>query len=97
MYVGVGAKRVRELFEDARKKAPCIIFIDEMDAVGKKRGQDNNSEKDHTINALLTQLDGFSDSEGIVVIGATNRMEDLDDALVRPVVLTDILRFRFQI
>ena len=84
MYVGVGAKRVRELFEDARKKAPCIIFIDEMDAVGKKRGQDNNSEKDHTINALLTQLDGFSDSEGIVVIGATNRMEDLDEALVRP-------------
>ena len=83
-YVGVGAKRVRDLFAEARKQAPCIIFIDEMDAVGRKRGGDSHSEKDQTINALLTQLDGFSSAEGIVVIGATNRIEMLDDALVRP-------------
>jgi cell division protease FtsH len=84
MFVGVGAKRVRELFAEARKKAPAIIFIDEIDAVGKKRGIDNNSEKDQTINALLTQLDGFSSSEGVIVIGATNRLEMLDPALIRP-------------
>ncbi|WCK57669.1 AAA family ATPase (plasmid) [Aneurinibacillus sp. Ricciae_BoGa-3] len=84
MYVGVGARRVRDLFAEARKKAPCIIFIDEIDAVGKRRGIDNNTEKDQTINALLTQLDGFSSTEGIVVIGATNRVEILDEALVRP-------------
>jgi cell division protease FtsH len=84
MYVGVGARRVRDLFAEARKKAPCIIFIDEIDAVGKKRGIDNNTEKDQTINALLTQLDGFSSSDGIVVIGATNRLDILDEALIRP-------------
>lgn len=83
-FVGVGAKRVRDLFAEARKKAPCIIFIDEMDAVGRKRGEGSHSEKDQTINALLTQLDGFSSSEGVVVIGATNQIEMLDDALVRP-------------
>lgn len=83
-YVGVGAKRVRGLFEEAKKKSPCIIFIDEMDAVGGKRGDDSNSEKDQTINALLTELDGFNSSKGVIVIGATNRIEMLDDALVRP-------------
>lgn len=84
MYVGVGAKRVRELFAEARKKTPSIVFIDEIDAVGKKRGLDNNTEKDQTINALLTELDGFSTEEGIIVIGATNRIDMLDDALIRP-------------
>jgi cell division protease FtsH len=84
MYVGVGAKRVRKLFKNARKKAPCIIFIDEIDAVGTKRGNDNNSEKDQTINSLLNELDGFSGSEGVIVITATNRIEDLDPALIRP-------------
>ncbi|PLS19182.1 ATP-dependent zinc metalloprotease FtsH [Bacillus sp. M6-12] len=84
MYVGLGAKRVRDLFKKARKKAPCIIFIDEIDAVGTKRGNDSNSEKDQTINALLNELDGFNGSEGVIVITATNRIEDLDNALIRP-------------
>lgn len=84
MYVGLGAKRVRSLFKNARKKAPCIIFIDEIDAVGTKRGKDDNSEKDQTINALLKELDGFTGSEGVIVICATNRIEDLDTALIRP-------------
>lgn len=85
MYVGVGAKRVRTLFEDARKNAPCIVFIDEMDSIGQKRGGSNgNSEQQQTINALLGELDGFTGDEGIVVIGATNRLQDLDDALIRP-------------
>ena len=85
MYVGLGAKRVRELFEDARKKAPCIVFIDEIDAIGTHRGAyGGNSEKDQTINALLAELDGFSQRESIVVIAATNRIEDLDPALIRP-------------
>lgn len=84
MYVGLGAKRVRTLFEDARKKAPCIIFIDEIDSIGGARGQDVHSENIQTINALLNELDGFSGSEGVVVIGATNRIQDLDPALVRP-------------
>ena len=84
MYVGMGAKRVRSLFEDARKKAPCIIFIDEIDSVGGARGKDTHSESVQTINALLNELDGFSGSEGVVVIGATNRIQDLDAALIRP-------------
>lgn len=85
MYVGVGAKRVRELFKEAKKNAPCVIFIDEIDAVGGKRGTVNShSEREQTINALLNEIDGFSGSEGILVIAATNRVEMLDDALIRP-------------
>lgn len=83
MYVGLGASRIRSLFADAKKAAPCIVFIDEIDAVGGKRGQ-GHSEKDQTINALLAELDGFSGSEGIVTICATNRIEELDSALIRP-------------
>lgn len=83
MFVGLGAKRVRELFEKARATGPCIIFIDEIDAVGRKRGGDNNSEKDQTINALLAELDGFSSKDEILVMAATNRLEDLDPALIR--------------
>lgn len=84
MYVGVGAKRVRELFDKAKKQAPCIIFIDEIDTIGGKRGGENNSEDRKTINELLTQMDGFKETENILVIAATNRLEDLDSALVRP-------------
>jgi cell division protease FtsH len=83
MYVGLGAKRVRGLFAKARKSAPCIIFIDEIDAVGTRRGSDRNSEKDQTINALLNEMDGFTGSEGVLVIAATNRVETLDPALIR--------------
>ena len=85
MFVGLGAKRVRDLFAEAKKNAPCIIFIDEIDAVGGKRGQrDSNSEREQTINALLTELDGFDSNSGIITICATNRVEDLDEALIRP-------------
>ena len=89
MYVGVGPKRVRELFREARAKAPCIIFIDEIDAVGAKRGPTENSEDKKTINAILTEMDGFTETENILVIGATNRIEDLDPALLRPGRFTD--------
>lgn len=85
MFAGIGAKRVRELFNEARKNAPSIIFIDEIDAVGGKR--DNiagNGEQRQTLNELLTQMDGFQGSEGIMVLCATNRLGDLDDALIRP-------------
>ena len=85
MFGGLGAKRVRELFANARKTAPCIIFIDELDAIGGKRGDINgNSEQRQTINALLAEMDGFSGSEHILVMAATNRIEDLDGALLRP-------------
>lgn len=83
MYVGVGAKRVRELYKKARKAAPCIVFIDEIDAVAGKRGNDNNSERDQTINALLAELDGFDSSKGIITICATNRLDMLDSAFKR--------------
>lgn len=84
MYVGVGAKRVRELFDTARKCAPCIVFIDEIDAIGGKRGESNSGERDQTINAILTEMDGFSGSEGIFVLAATNRIDMLDEAIKRP-------------
>lgn len=84
MYVGVGSKRVRELFEKARQKAPCIIFIDEIDAIGSKRTGYDNGEDRKTLDALLTEMDGFKESENILVIAATNRIEDLDSALLRP-------------
>lgn len=83
MYVGVGAKRVRELYQKARKNAPCIVFIDEVDAIAHKRGNDNNSEDDKTINALLKELDGFDGSSGVITICATNRLDMLDSAFQR--------------
>ena len=87
MFVGVGAKRVRDLFQVARENQPCIIFIDEIDAVGKQRsagGAPSNDEREQTINQLLTEMDGFDNETGIVVIAATNRIDILDDALLRP-------------
>lgn len=84
MYVGVGAKRVRELFNKARDMAPCIVFIDEIDSIGSARGFGEHGEDRKTINALLTEMDGFKESENVIVIGATNRLEDLDPALMRP-------------
>lgn len=83
-FVGVGAQRIRGLFEEAKKNAPSIIFIDEIDAIGGKRGGQSNSEETQTINALLTQMDGFAQDSGILVIATTNRISMLDDALVRP-------------
>ena len=85
MYAGLGAKRVRELYTDAKAAAPAIVFIDEIDAIGTKRGVGTNSgERDQTINALLNELDGFNKSNPVITIVATNRVEDLDAALVRP-------------
>ena len=86
MFVGVGAARVRDLFEQARKAAPCIIFIDELDALGKARGVGafgGNDEKEQTLNQLLAELDGFDPREGVVLLAATNRPEILDPALMR--------------
>lgn len=85
MYVGLGARRVRNLFKKAREAAPCIVFIDEIDAVGGSRNSAaSHSENNQTINALLNELDGFNGSEGILIVAATNRLEDLDPALIRP-------------
>ena len=83
IYVGMGAKRVRELFFAAKANAPSIIFIDEIDAVGKARGENRNDERENTLNQLLTEMDGFEDSGGVIVVGATNRIEMLDSALLR--------------
>ena len=87
MYVGVGASRIRGLFNKAKKHSKAVIFIDEIDAIGKKRARNSsasNDERDQTLNALLTEMSGFHDNQGIVVIGATNRMDTLDEALLRP-------------
>jgi cell division protease FtsH len=84
IYVGVGAKRIRELFAQARRAKPAIIFIDEIDCLGKNRKHDHNGELQQTNNALLTAMDGFDSSEGVIVVAATNRPEDLDEALMRP-------------
>ena len=87
MFVGVGASRVRDMFEQAKKSAPCIIFIDEIDAVGRSRGVGmggGNDEREQTLNQLLVEMDGFSGNEGVIVIAATNRPDVLDPALLRP-------------
>jgi cell division protease FtsH len=87
MFVGVGASRVRDMFEQAKKSAPCIIFIDEIDAVGRKRGAGmggGNDEREQTLNQMLVEMDGFEGNEGVIVIAATNRPDVLDDALLRP-------------
>ena len=86
MFVGVGASRVRDMFVEARKQSPCIIFIDEIDAIGKARNSSftGNDERDQTLNALLVEMDGFEASEGIIIVAATNRPEILDKALLRP-------------
>jgi len=83
IYVGMGAKRVHELFEAAKKNAPSIIFIDEIDAVGKKRDGQRNDEREATLNQLLTEMDGFEASSGVIVVAATNKIDVLDDALLR--------------
>jgi ATP-dependent metalloprotease FtsH len=83
IYVGMGAKRVSELFAKAKEMAPSIIFIDEIDAVGKSRGGQNNEERESTLNQLLTEMDGFEESSGVMVIAATNKIEVLDEALLR--------------
>jgi len=83
IYVGMGAKRVSELFSKAKEMSPSIIFIDEIDAVGKSRGGQNNEERESTLNQLLTEMDGFEESSGVMVIAATNKIEVLDEALLR--------------
>ena len=86
MFVGMGASKVRDLFSQAKEKAPCIVFIDEIDAIGKKRdGQmGGNDEREQTLNQLLTEMDGFEDNTGVIILAATNRPESLDPALLRP-------------
>lgn len=87
MFVGVGASRVRDMFEQGRKNAPCIIFIDEIDAVGRQRGAGlggGNDEREQTLNSLLVEMDGFDTTEGVIIIAATNRPDVLDQALLRP-------------
>ncbi|MDI4567896.1 MAG: AAA family ATPase, partial [Mycoplasma sp.] len=86
MFAGLGAKRVRELFQEARKFAPAILFIDEIDAIGRKRGGSfsGNDEREQTLNQILTELDGMQENNGLIVMAATNRLDVLDEALLRP-------------
>ncbi len=87
MYVGVGASRVRDLFDKAKKTMPCIIFIDEIDAVGRQRGAGlggGHDEREQTLNQLLVEMDGFEANDGVIVMAATNRADILDKALLRP-------------
>ena len=87
MFVGVGASRVRDLFEQGKKNAPCIIFVDEIDAVGRHRGAGlggGHDEREQTLNQLLVEMDGFDSNEGVILIAATNRPDVLDPALLRP-------------
>src|SRR5207253_2928648 len=87
MFVGVGAARVRDLFQTARKQAPCIIFVDEIDSIGRKRGAGlggGHDEREQTLNQMLSEMDGFETTEGIVMMAATNRPDILDSALLRP-------------
>ena len=86
MFVGMGASKVRDLFKQAKEKAPCIVFIDEIDAIGKKRDQrmGGNDEREQTLNQLLTEMDGFEGNNGVIILAATNRPESLDPALLRP-------------
>ena len=86
MFVGMGASKVRDLFEQAKAKAPCIVFIDEIDAIGQRRRSDGigNDEREQTLNQLLTEMDGFEDNTGVIILAATNRPETLDPALTRP-------------
>lgn len=87
MFVGMGASKVRDLFKQAKEKAPCIVFIDEIDAIGQKRNVGNfggNDEREQTLNQLLTEMDGFEDNSGVIILAATNRPESLDPALTRP-------------
>ena len=87
MFVGVGASRVRDLFKQAKEKAPCIVFIDEIDAVGRARGRNanfgSNDESENTLNQLLTEMDGFGTNMGVIILAATNRADILDRALMR--------------
>ena len=88
MFVGMGAAKVRDLFKQANEKAPCIVFIDEIDTIGKKRDgagfTGGNDEREQTLNQLLTEMDGFDGSKGVVILAATNRPDSLDPALLRP-------------
>jgi cell division protease FtsH len=87
MFIGIGAARVRDLFQKASENAPCIVFIDEIDAVGRERGAGvggGNDEREQTLNQLLTEMDGFKENKGVIVVGATNRVDILDAALLRP-------------
>merc|ERR1712232_1065704 len=87
MFVGVGASRVRDIFKQAKVNSPCIVFIDEIDAIGRQRGAGmggGNDEREQTLNQILTEMDGFEGNTGVIVVAATNRSDILDNALVRP-------------